>query len=56
VSDKPPFLGSREYKRLTVVAHSSFPLFVEPMFKNLGVNWALTLVAFLALACAPMPM
>ena len=33
-----------------------FPLFVSPMFKNLGVNWACTLIAFLALACAPLPM
>jgi hypothetical protein len=33
----------------------SFPLFVTPMYKNLGVNWASTLIAFLALACAPLP-
>lgn len=33
-----------------------FPLFVSPMFKNLGVNWACTLIAFLALACAPLPL
>jgi len=32
-----------------------FPLFVSPMFANLGVNWAVTLIAFLALACAPLP-
>ncbi|KAK4684526.1 hypothetical protein P7C73_g5648, partial [Tremellales sp. Uapishka_1] len=32
-----------------------FPLFVTPMFGNLGINWASTLVAFLALACSPMP-
>ncbi|KAH8081119.1 major facilitator superfamily domain-containing protein [Filobasidium floriforme] len=32
-----------------------FPLFVTNMYANLGVNWAGTLVAFLALACAPMP-
>ncbi len=34
----------------------SFPLFVSPMFKNLGVNWAVTLIAFLALVCSPMPL
>lgn len=33
-----------------------FPLFVSPMFQNLGVNWACTLIAFLALACAPLPL
>jgi len=33
-----------------------FPLFVSPMFRNLGVNWACTLIAFLALACAPLPL
>jgi len=32
-----------------------FPLFVGPMYQNLGINWASTLVAFLALMCAPMP-
>jgi len=32
-----------------------FPLFVSPMFQNLGVNWACTLIAFLALLCAPLP-
>lgn len=26
------------------------------MYHNLGVNWASTLVAFLALICAPLPM
>ena len=30
-----------------------FPLFTQSMFAKLGVNWALTLVAFLSLACAP---
>ena len=30
-----------------------FPLFTARMFAELGVNWALTLVAFLSLACAP---
>lgn len=33
----------------------AFPLFVSNMYANLGVNWASTLVAFLSLACAPMP-
>lgn len=32
-----------------------FPLFVTPMFHNLGINWACTLIAFLALACVPLP-
>lgn len=32
-----------------------FPLFVTAMYHNLGINWASTLVSFLALACAPMP-
>lgn len=30
-----------------------FPLFTAQLFAALGVNWALTLVAFLSLACAP---
>jgi hypothetical protein len=37
-------------------AKPRFPLFVTPMYHNLGVNWASTLVAFLALACAPLPL
>jgi hypothetical protein len=34
----------------------AFPLFTTQMYHNLGVNWASTLVAFLSLACAPLPM
>lgn len=26
------------------------------MFRNLGINWACTLIAFLSLACAPLPL
>lgn len=33
----------------------AFPLFTTQMYHNLGVNWATTLVAFLSLACAPLP-
>lgn len=33
----------------------AFPLFTTQMYHNLGVNWASTLVAFLSLACAPLP-
>jgi len=34
---------------------AAFPLFTRDMYKNLGVHWASTIPAFLALACAPMP-
>lgn len=34
---------------------AAFPLFTTEMYDALGVNWASTLVGFLALACAPMP-
>jgi hypothetical protein len=34
---------------------AAFPLFTAQMYQNLGINWASTLVAFLALACTPMP-
>jgi hypothetical protein len=34
---------------------AAFPLFTTQMYKTLGINWASTLVAFLALACAPLP-
>lgn len=43
----------------TVVLRSlfgaSFPLFTTYMFHNLGVHWAASLPAFLALAAAPLP-
>lgn len=32
-----------------------FPLFSTHLYNNLGLNWAGTLVAFLSLACTPMP-
>lgn len=32
-----------------------FPLFTVQMYDNLGIHWASTLPAFLALACAPFP-
>lgn len=34
---------------------AAFPLFTTQMYEKLGINWASTLVAFLALACAPLP-
>ncbi|SCZ93484.1 BZ3500_MvSof-1268-A1-R1_Chr6-3g08692 [Microbotryum saponariae] len=34
---------------------ATFPLFVKGMFDKLGVNWALTLVAFLSLILTPIP-
>ncbi|GAA5946169.1 hypothetical protein JCM3765_000142 [Sporobolomyces pararoseus] len=33
----------------------AFPLFTRTMFENLGTQWALTLLAFLALAFMPVP-
>jgi hypothetical protein len=32
-----------------------FPLFTVQMYNRLGIHWASTLPAFLALACAPFP-
>jgi hypothetical protein len=32
-----------------------FPLFSTHLYRNLGLNWAGTLIAFLSLACTPMP-
>ncbi|KAJ6096883.1 MFS general substrate transporter [Penicillium sp. IBT 16267x] len=32
-----------------------FPLFTPYMYENLGIHWASSLPAFLALACVPMP-
>ncbi|KAI2783993.1 hypothetical protein F4815DRAFT_456349 [Daldinia loculata] len=34
---------------------AAFPLFTPIMYQNLGVQWASSIPAFLALACAPMP-
>lgn len=32
-----------------------FPLFTTYMYQNLGIHWASSIPAFLALACVPMP-
>ncbi|KAK6538455.1 hypothetical protein TWF694_010040 [Orbilia ellipsospora] len=32
-----------------------FPLFTTPMYHNLGIHWASSIPAFLALACVPAP-
>ncbi|KAK6504503.1 hypothetical protein TWF506_002698 [Arthrobotrys conoides] len=32
-----------------------FPLFTGPMYRNLGIHWASSVPAFLALACVPAP-
>ncbi|KAI0378286.1 MFS general substrate transporter [Hypomontagnella monticulosa] len=34
---------------------AAFPLFTPIMYQNLGVQWASSIPAFLALACTPMP-
>ena len=34
---------------------AAFPLFTTYMFKNLGIHWASSIPAFLALACVPFP-
>lgn len=34
---------------------AAFPLFTQYMFRNLGVHWASSIPAFLALACTPLP-
>ncbi|KAJ5725342.1 uncharacterized protein N7483_006699 [Penicillium malachiteum] len=34
---------------------AAFPLFTKPMYDNLGIHWASSIPAFLALACVPMP-
>lgn len=33
----------------------AFPLFAQPMYRNLGIHWASSVPAFLALACVPFP-
>lgn len=40
---------------LRSLAGAAFPLFAVQMYDNLGLQWAGTLVAFLSLACTPMP-
>lgn len=34
---------------------AAFPLFTTYMYQNLGIHWATSVTAFLALACMPMP-
>jgi hypothetical protein len=34
---------------------AAFPLFTTQMYHNLGIHWASSIPAFLALACAPFP-
>ncbi|KAK6336079.1 hypothetical protein TWF696_001647 [Orbilia brochopaga] len=34
---------------------TAFPLFTGPMYQNLGIHWASSIPAFLALACLPAP-
>ncbi|EFE42601.1 MFS multidrug transporter, putative [Trichophyton verrucosum HKI 0517] len=34
---------------------AAFPLFTRYMYQNLGIHWASTIPAFLALACVPFP-
>ncbi|KAJ5124898.1 uncharacterized protein N7515_008723 [Penicillium bovifimosum] len=34
---------------------AAFPLFTTPMYRNLGIHWASSISAFLALACLPFP-
>lgn len=34
---------------------AAFPLFTTYMYENLGVHWASSIPAFLALACVPFP-
>jgi hypothetical protein len=34
---------------------AAFPLFTSQMYSNLGIHWASTVPAFLALACVPFP-
>ncbi|KAL3423626.1 major facilitator superfamily transporter [Phlyctema vagabunda] len=34
---------------------AAFPLFTSQMYKNLGIHWASSVPAFLALACVPFP-
>ncbi|KAF4534232.1 MFS multidrug transporter [Lasiodiplodia theobromae] len=40
---------------LRSVFGAAFPLFTKQMYANLGIHWASTVPAFLALACLPFP-
>lgn len=37
------------------VLGATFPLFTATMYKNLGIHWASSIPAYLALACMPFP-
>ncbi|EMR85448.1 hypothetical protein ACHAO1_010735 [Botrytis cinerea] len=40
---------------LRSLSGAAFPLFTSYMYKNLGIHWASSIPAFLALACVPFP-
>jgi hypothetical protein len=40
---------------LRSVFGAGFPLFTTYMYRNIGLHWAASIPAFLALACAPLP-
>lgn len=40
---------------LRSVFGAAFPLFTEKMYENLGIHWASSIPAFLAVACVPFP-
>lgn len=40
---------------LRSVFGAAFPLFTRQMYHNLGIHWASSIPAFLALACVPFP-
>jgi len=40
---------------LRSVMAGAFPLFVNPMFYNLGIPWASSLLGFIAIAMIPIP-
>jgi hypothetical protein len=40
---------------LRSVFGAAFPLFTAQMYHNLGIHWASSIPAFLALACVPFP-
>ena len=45
--------GASSLSRYTLSA--TFPLFITPMYEKLGVAWATSLLAFIAMAMAPIP-
>lgn len=48
---------SRNRPKTVCLTHlfAAFPLFTTPMFKNLGIHWAVAVPAGLALICLPFP-